>query len=85
MCWKALERLSGPLTFKKAWLAMLPHKKITSFVAATKSVMAFTAKSCKTCRTCKSSVGRSLSFAGANQDRPPLGHETEKNWNDVYA
>ena len=53
--------LNGPLIFKKAWSAVRPQRKITSLVAATRSVMAFTAKSCITCRTCRSSVGSSLS------------------------
>lgn len=53
--------LNGPLIFRKAWSAVRPQRKITSLVAATRSVMAFTAKSCITCRTCRSSVGSSLS------------------------
>ena len=73
-------QLNGPLILRNAWLAVLPHKKITSLVAATRSVIAFTAKSCKTCRTCKSSVGRSLSFLVETEVVSSNSHRFMLNW-----
>ena len=78
--------LNGPLIFKKAWSAVRPQRKITSLVAATRSVMAFTAKSCITCRTCRSSVGSSLSKntteAMCTQNHSQ-NHPKWKSWKNV--